>query len=1043
MRFFRLPLLSALAVALVLTTLAPPATSPVYAQEPGAPQTQRLVEAVEITGNRRLRDEDLLYYIQTRVGEPFNQTTAERDLQALNSLTFFDKTETRVSIEDGARGGINVIFRVQELPIIRDLVFDGLGAITEADVLKAFRENRIGVSKESALDPVKVNNSRRLIRELLAAKGYPNATVEIETDEVSQTSTALTYKVNQGERVRIVEIDFEGNQVFSDGALRSQMKYVKEAGLISRFKGEDVLDRRKLEADLYNVSNFMRSKGYLNARTGEPRVEDVGRRRTGLPVLPLPLLSSTDDAIRITIPITEGKIYRFGDVKIEGNSIFSEQYIRAVLGVQPGEIANGQRLGKALFEDLKRIYGSQGFIQYDYNVNQDFRDNPTNPNEGIADFTISIEEGKQFTLRRLEFQGNTFTRDNVLRRQVLINEGDVYNEFNFENSIVRINQLGYFDPVDKDKDKDIRANEETGEVDLTLRVAERGRQQISFNGGISGIGGSFFGLEYSTNNLLGRGESLSFNFAFGNRQRSLYFTFTEPSIRNREIAAGFTLFTSSSKFLGQGTFLSNNTTAINSAFNNFDFATLDDSNLFTQTSTGGSIFLSAPLSEFRRRTRFNLFSRVGLSYSLSTTSIEDPEVNTQGNASTFIPVIYSQPSIITSRITPTFSYNTSERNGVDAIRGKEVSFSLAFAGLGGDVRTYQPFISYSQFIPVRRKASRNPEVFAFRILAGHVSSFGTTEVVRNSNSLAFVNGVPINERFFLGDEFTIRGYNVRSISPGAVTSTGVTTREGTLSLASNATGTPRTITDASLLAAARDIGLFTGVQGDNPAIVGNSFSYFGGDTQLLGNFEYRVPIVGPLSLAAFADIGSAFNIRKGPDQFINSNFFADDVFLPTLNPNGVIVQRTVVPGAASNVLVPVPFQLGVNLNTLALLTRGDLAISPGSGSLVAYQGRFVTQGALNTATRENPSQRDAITGLPLNYEEIFLRGEAQANTVVRISDPFFGGIGDYRASLGGEVRVQVPVVNVPFRLIFAYNPNAKIEIREKRKAFRFSIGRTF
>ncbi len=1040
MRFFRSPLLSALVVALVLTTLAPPATSSVYAQEPVAPQqTQRLVEAVEITGNRRLRDEDLLFYIQTRVGEPFNQTTAERDLQALNSLTFFDKTATRVLTEDGARGGINVIFEVRELPIIRDLVFDGLKAITEADVLKAFRENRIGVSKESALDPVKVNNSRRLIRELLAAKGYPNATVEIETDEVSQTSTALTYKINQGERVRIVEIDFEGNQIFSDGALRSQLKYVKEAGLISRFKGEDVLDRRKLEADLYNVSNYMRSKGYLNARTGEPRVEDVGRKRTGLPILPLPLLSSTDDALRVTIPITEGKIYRFGEVKIEGNSIFSEQYIRAVLGVQPGEIADGQRLGKALFEDLKRLYGSQGFIQYEYDVDQNFKDNPTNPNEGIADFTISITEGKQFTLRRLEFQGNTFTRDNVLRRQVLINEGDVYNEFNFENSIVRVNQLGYFDPVDKDKDKDIRTNEETGEVDLTLRVTERGRQQISFNGGISGIGGSFFGLEYSTNNLLGRGESLSFNFAFGNRQRSLYFTFTEPSIRNREIAAGFTLFTSSSKFLGQGTFLSNNTTAINSAFNNLDFQTLDDSNLFTQTSTGGSIFLSAPLSEFRRRTRFNLFSRVGLSYSLSTTSIEDPEVNSQGNANTFIPVIFSQPSIITSRITPTFSYNTSERNGVDAIRGKEVSVSLAFAGLGGDVRTYQPFVSYSQFTPIRRKTSRNPEVFAFRILAGHVSSFSTTEAVRNANSLAFVNGVPINERFFLGDEFTIRGYNVRSISPLAVTNTGVTSRN--LTLASNATGTAQNIANPSLLADARAIGLFTGTSGTNPVTISSSPTFFGGDTQLLGNFEYRVPIVGPLSLAAFADIGSAFNLRNGPDQLINSNFFADDVFLPTLNPNGVIVQRTVVPGAASNVLVPIPFQLGVNLNTLALLTRSNLAISPGSGSLVVRNGQFVTQGELNTAQAILP--RDPVTGLPQGFEEIFLRGEAQANTLVRVSDPLFGKISDYRASVGGEVRVQVPVVNVPFRLIFAYNPNARVELRERKRAFRFSIGRTF
>ncbi len=1034
MRFFRLPLLFALVIAVYS---APLANFTAHAQEPAAPQTQqRLVESVDIAGNRRLRDEDLLFQIQTRVGDVFNQAQVERDLQALLNLTFFDKTATSVSIQDGARGGVNVIFTVRELPIIRDLQFEGLKAVTEADVLKAFRENRIGVSKEAVLDPVKVNNSRRLIRELLAAKGYPNATIEIARDEVSVTSTALTYKIDQGERVRVVEIDFEGNQIFSDGDLRDQLKYVKEAGLISRFKGEDVLDRRKLEADLFNVTNYMRSKGYLNARTGEPRVEDIGRRRTGLP-LPLPLISSTDDALRVTIPVNEGKIYRLGDIKIEGNSIFSEEYIRAVLGVQKGEIADGQRIGKALQEDLKRVYESQGFIQYAFEVEPSYRDNPANANEGIADFTFTIDEGKQFTLRRLEFSGNTFTRDNVLRRQVLLNEGDVYNGFAFENSVVRLNQLGYFDPIDKDKDRTIRTNEEEGTVDLDIRLAERGRQQISFNGGISGIGGSFFGLEYSTNNLLGRGESLSLNFAFGNRQRSLYFTFTEPSIRNREIAAGFTLFASSSKFLGQGTFLSNNLEAINSTGNFLDFQNLSDENLFTQTSTGGQVFISAPLSEFRRRTRFNLFSRIGISYLLSSTSIKDPEVNAQGNASTFIPVIYSQPGIITSRITPTFTYNTAQRNGVDAFTGKEFSLSLAFAGLGGDVRTYQPFVSYSQFIPMRRKRSRNPEVFAFRILAGHTSSFGITDAIRNANSLAFINGVPINERFFLGDEFTIRGYNVRSISPIAFSETFVSSRNVTL--ATNRAGTPIPVNSPALQADAARLGTFTGADEGNRFLTGRRPNFFGGDTQLLGNFEYRVPIAGPLSIAAFADIGSAFNLRNGDDQLIDSNFFSDDVFVPTLGTLTQLGQVFVTPDGR---IVP------ASLSGLAVGNNGRLA--QGSfGGLVIHNTRFATADELREAAADSRFGINQLTGLPIGFQEVFLRGEAQANTIVGISNPIFGKISDYRASLGAEVRIQVPVVNVPFRLIFAYNPNARngnvngVFFNERKKVFRFSIGRTF
>ena len=182
------------------------APRPVGAQQ----QAQRLVESVDITGNRRLRKDDILYYVQTRAGDPFNEQQVQRDLQAILALGFFDKTSTRVLTEEGARGGVNIVFEVKELPIIRDLQFEGLKSVPESDVLKAFRERRVGVSKESIYDPVKARNAIRVLKELLAARGHPNATVEERRDEVSATSTALTFMINEGERVRVVEIQFEG-----------------------------------------------------------------------------------------------------------------------------------------------------------------------------------------------------------------------------------------------------------------------------------------------------------------------------------------------------------------------------------------------------------------------------------------------------------------------------------------------------------------------------------------------------------------------------------------------------------------------------------------------------------------------------------------------------------------------------------------------------------------------------------------------------------------------------------------------------------------
>jgi outer membrane protein insertion porin family len=999
-------------------------------------QPQQLVENVDIQGNRRLRDEDLLYYIQTRPGDQFNAQQLERDLQALLSLNFFDKTATRVLTEEGVRGGVNVIFEVRELPIIRDLQFNGTKAISESDILKAFRENRVGISKEAIFDPVKTRNATRILRELLSAKGFPNAKIDVKEEEVSATSVAITFDVDQGERSRIAKLDFEGNQIFKDGELRGQLKLNKETGLfnLSRFTGTDILDRQKLAYDLdRNARQYMLSKGYLTARFGEPQVEGLGRRRTGF-FLPLPFLSSKDDTLKVTIPVTEGKLFRVGDVKIEGNSIFSEQQIQAIIGLQKGEVANGKRLREALYETLKKFYGAQGFIQYEADVEPDYKDNPANATEGIADFKISINEGKQFTLRRLEFTGNTFTRDNVLRREFLVNEGDIYNQLAYETSIVRINQTGYFDPVDKDKDSEFRTQEERGEVDLNVRVKERGRQQISFNGGISGIGGSFFGLEYSTNNLLGRGEVLSFQVGAGNRQSSFQFSFTEPYFRDRPISLGFSLFAYTRKFFGEGTFLSENFDAQLGAVTNTGIFTTDEANLFTQNTYGASVFASAPLSEFYRKRRFTQFSRVGLSYQFSTTSIKDPPVNEQGGANA-IPIIFEQTGITTSRITPTFVYDSRNYSGegIDPVSGAQITFAAALSGLGGDVRTYQPTLQYIQFFKARRKNSANPEVFGFRVLAGTIGSFATTSTVRNSNSLSFVNGVPLYERFFLGDETTIRGYNVRSIGPIAPVNNFVTSRN--VVLASNATGAPMTVVGEQTAAQCQQsgipvnacpalAGLFTGAAGSNPRQTGQSFYFIGGDTQLLGNFEYRIPIFGPASVALFADIGSAFNLRKGATQALNSNFLPDQ-----------------------------PFLGGSSLSTLFLSSPAGLQFQPsfaldGLGLILTPEGQFLTRAQFLSLL---PGQVNQTNGVPFGMRQVFLRGEAQTNTLVRVDESAFDSIRDYRSSIGVEFRVQVPIVNVPFRLIYAYNPNARstvpgftgLDLREKKSVFRFSVGRTF
>jgi outer membrane protein insertion porin family len=429
------------------------------------------------------------------------------------------------------------------------------------------------------------------------------------------------------------------------------------------------------------------------------------------------------------------------------------------------------------------------------------------------------------------------------------------------------------------------------------------------------------------------------------------------------------------------------------------------------------VFATAPLTEFLPKRAFSRLSRIGLTYQFSSTTIEEPQVNELNDSALAVPVIFSQPNIITSRITPTFVYDSRQpsANGIDTLRGTQISASFAFAGLGGDVRTYQPSVTYTQFIPVRRRRSQNAEVFGFRIQAGTIGSFGITDSIRNANSLAFVGGVPLYERYFLGSEYDLRGYTSRSIGPIAPFDGFVTTRNVTV--ATNSSGTPIAFTGLNLNELAQ-LGTFTGAEGANPAPLSRNFQFIGGDTQLLGNFEYRIPIFGPVSLAAFADVGSVFNLRKTGTQVINSEFLADDTFIGA--------------GTLTN-----------------LLLRSNPVLEGRFGSLLLFNNQLLT-----TQEFRNLFCQTAVcpTSPPVNVQQLFIRGEAQTNSLLRVDEAAFNKFGDFRSSVGLELRVQVPVVNVPFRLIYYYNPNAKLGFTEelpglflpgKRSGFRFTVGRTF
>ncbi len=221
-----------------------------------------------------------------------------------------------------------------------------------------------------------------------------------------------------------------------------------------------------------------------------------------------------------------------------------------------------------------------------------------------------MDEGKQFYVRRIEFQGNTTTRDKVIRREIALEEGQIYNSRYWELSLLRLNQLGYFDQLKPDDPNttDRKLDEKAGTVDLTLKVREKGKNSIGLQGGVSGLAGAFIGITYSTNNFLGLGETLSVQASLGNFQRDLLFGFTEPYLFDRPIQAGFQVYTRKSNY-NQAQQLS-----IQTGQNlNLPSPFLQNLQNYTQSSTGFSFSVSYPLRRSFKRVGISLLLRRFLS----------------------------------------------------------------------------------------------------------------------------------------------------------------------------------------------------------------------------------------------------------------------------------------------------------------------------------------------------------------------------------------------------------------------------------------------
>jgi outer membrane protein insertion porin family len=761
----------------------------------------------------------------SKKGDVYNEAALRRDFMSLWNTGYFD--DIRLEATDAPNGNKIVTFFVREKKLVRSIDYKGLSSVQQSDVLDAFKKEKVPLSIQSQYDAVVVRRAEVVLQEMLSAHGKMFATVRHRTRNIPPNSVALTFIVVEGPKVKVGSVRFTGNHVFSARELSRAMKYSRAAGAPPWFYWfHKTYDKERIEADLENIRDLYRDHGYYFALAKEPETKMVDTRRR----YPFFFFSwGRGKRVDLTIPVEEGLQYRLGTFVIRGNKLLTQKQLAPILRMKPGDIFSLSKVRKAI-ENYTKLYGQFGYINFVATPDPE----PDNKRR-VINLALDFEEDKQFIVHRIEFSGNTKTRDKVIRRELLVSEGDMFNSQWWDLSVLRVNQLGFFDTIKKE-DYDITQNNANSTVDITMKVKEKGKNSIGFSGGVSGLAGNFIGANYATNNFLGLGETLSIQSEWGTFQKSYSFGFTEPYVFDRAMTMGFTVFHSDYRY-DQLRYLAaaygvSPTTLSSSAYGQYYAQN------FQQNQTGFTFFTSYPL----RRS----FARVGITYSYSYSSMQAfnaastaffEAINFRGLAG---PSALS--GIISSSLMPTYVYNTIN-DAWSPTRGRYLSLSLGLSGLGGNVFTVTPAIEFKYYHPVRNVHSEKPQSFGMRVLASSIQGYGGRVP-------------PPFARFYMGGEYDIRGFDIRSISPLAFfPSLGQVCNRDNF-------GNPI---------------LGTGSNGQKGTTCGSytQFPYFtpiypGGDTELITNYEYRVPIAGPVSIAAFLDAGSAFVMRTNQLQIDTS-----------------------------------------------------------------------------------------------------------------------------------------------------------------------------
>ena len=632
-------------------------------------------------GVGRIEERSVLVHVSVRAGAELDPQAVSRDVKSLQETGRFSFVGVAV---EKAGDEVDVVYKVHPRPIIRKIDIDGADYMSNKKVF-----DKLELGPGDLVDDAVLAVQSRGVVEAYNKKYYPDAKVTWTIDEDEEAGTAdIKILIEEGDRARVKQIRFVGNANASAWELRKTMQQ-KRVNILSWLTGRGAYSAEVLEGDGLLLRKLYRKKGYLDATIGVPEVTRKGKRN-----------------LHLSVPIEEGKQYRVGTISIEGVTLFDPHEVKTrSLRIQPGEVA-AMNLIEATGQAIRDYYGSRGYINSRAAPGLD-----ADPELRRVDIVFRVREGTQASIRNVSIRGNTRTKDKVIRRELKVAPGDIFNEVRVRQSERILRNLGYFgfvgsSPVPTDKPE---------EYDLVFDVEEQRSGQFVIGAGFSSVDQIVGFVELSQGNFdianwprfTGGGQKFKIKVQLGTKRRDWQLSFIEPWFLDRRLALGLDVFQHEREFLS------------------------DD---YDQLNTGGSASLTKPLRG-PYRTKFT--------YSIQEIEVKD--VNPGAS-----DIIKAEEGTRTKSAGTLELIRDTRDNVFIPSRGDRSVAGATLAGgpFAGETDIYELALRSTTYWPLWYD-----HIFNVR------GRLVTVEEYDSSST------VPIFDRLFLGGARTLRGFDFRDVGP--------------------------------------------------------------------------------------------------------------------------------------------------------------------------------------------------------------------------------------------------------------------------------------